>query len=212
MQVNSSTERRILFSVWSPFNTDDPKQIPADKKIILLKKGKGIHAGEFGNEGSGGQSYLKYNWKAGNTYKFLIHGQPVENNYTNYMAYFFAPELHKWMLIAGFSRPSTHTYLTGLHSFLENFEPATGYITRKAFYQNQWTKNKDEEWKPVIEATFTGDATAKKQYRLDYSGGEENGRFFLRNCGFFDDNTLLGTKLEHAALLKPPVVKFSRLE
>ena len=64
MQVNSPTERHILFSVWSPFQTDDPASIPEDKKIILLKKGANVHAGEFGNEGSGGQSYLNYNWKA----------------------------------------------------------------------------------------------------------------------------------------------------
>ncbi len=56
IQVNSPTERRILFSVWSPYKTDDPKEIPDDKKIILLKKGKGVHTGEFGNEGSGGQA------------------------------------------------------------------------------------------------------------------------------------------------------------
>jgi len=30
MQVNSATERRVLFSVWSPFVTDDPKEIPVD--------------------------------------------------------------------------------------------------------------------------------------------------------------------------------------
>ncbi len=64
MQVNSETERRILFSVWSPFTTDNPAAIPQDQKILLLKKGDGVYTGEFGNEGSGGQSYLKYNWKA----------------------------------------------------------------------------------------------------------------------------------------------------
>jgi hypothetical protein len=60
----------------------------------LLKKGKDVHTGEFGNEGSGGQSYLKYNWKAGNTYRFLLKGEPVANNYTNYTAYFFATEIN----------------------------------------------------------------------------------------------------------------------
>jgi len=30
MQVNSETERRIIFSVWSPFKTDNPKEIPED--------------------------------------------------------------------------------------------------------------------------------------------------------------------------------------
>lgn len=212
IQVNSPTERRILFSVWSPFNTDDPKQIPDDKKIKMLKKGKDVHTGEFGNEGSGGQSYLKYNWKAGNTYKFLLRGQPTGDNHTVYTAYFFAPELNKWMLIASFSRPATNTWLTRLHSFLENFDPATGHISRKAFYHNQWTKDKNGNWKAISRATFTGDATANKAYRLDYGGGEDNGRFFLRNCGFFNDNTVLKTKFEHTAATTAPVINFSSLD
>src|SRR5690606_23783892 len=91
-QVNSESERRILFSVWSPFSTDDPNSIPDDEKIILNKKGPEVHTGEFGNEGSGGQSYLKYNWKAGNTYKFLLKGQPDGNGKTDYTAWFYAPE------------------------------------------------------------------------------------------------------------------------
>lgn len=212
IQVNSATERRILFSVWSPFNTDDPSKIPADKKILLLKKGKDVHTGEFGNEGSGGQSYLKYNWKAGNTYRFLLKGEPVANNYTNYTAYFFAPELNKWMLIASFSRPATHTYLRKLHSFLENFDPATGYITRKAFYQNQWTRDSVGVWKPINKATFTGDLTAQKKYRMDYSGGADGNRFYLRNDGFFNDSTVLKTKFLIDVMGKAPVIDFGSLE
>lgn len=88
MQVNSATERRILFSVWSPYSTDDPKSIPADMQIKLLKKGEGVYTGEFGNEGSGGQSFLQYNWQAGTTYKFLLHGLPDGNGSTVYTAYF----------------------------------------------------------------------------------------------------------------------------
>ena len=36
MQVNSLSERRILFSVWSPYKTDNPGDIPEDQKIKLL--------------------------------------------------------------------------------------------------------------------------------------------------------------------------------
>ncbi|MBL7764248.1 MAG: DUF3472 domain-containing protein [Chitinophagaceae bacterium] len=212
IQVNSPTERRILFSVWSPFNTDDPKEIPADKKILMLKKGKGVHTGEFGNEGSGGQSYLKYNWKAGETYKFLLRAEPVGNNYTNYTAYFYAVEEKQWLLIACFSRPATHTYLTHLHSFLENFDPLTGYISRKAWYHNQWVKTKAGEWKAITKMLFTGDATAGKGYRLDYAGGAEGDKFYLRNCGFFNDNTVLKTKFSHTTPAKMPEINFSDLQ
>ncbi|HEV9037663.1 MAG TPA: DUF3472 domain-containing protein, partial [Puia sp.] len=79
MQVNSATERRILFSVWSPFTTDNPSAIPDSLKVRLVKKGQDVHTGSFGNEGSGGQSYLVYPWVAGRTYRFLLRAQPLSS-------------------------------------------------------------------------------------------------------------------------------------
>ncbi|WP_254413015.1 DUF3472 domain-containing protein [Dyadobacter diqingensis] len=191
MQVNSPTERRILFSVWSPFHTDDPKSIPKDKQIMMLKKGADVHTGEFGNEGSGGQSYLKYNWKAGNTYKFLLQGKPSGDSTTTYTAYFFAPEEGQWKLIASFKRPKTHTYLKKFHSFLENFIPETGDKGRMVYFGNQWVGNTAGKWTELNQAKFTADATARKGYRLDYAGGRENNYFFLKNCGFFNELTTI---------------------
>ena len=201
-----------MFSVWSPFQTDDPSKIPADKKIILLKKGKDVVTREFGNEGSGGQSFLRYNWKAGETYKFLLKGEPVKNNYTNYTAWFYSPTEQQWRLIASFSRPATNTYLTRLHSFLENFIPETGNITRQAYYQNQWVRTKGGEWKPITNAKFTYDNTAKQGYRLDYSGGAENGKFYLRNCGFFNEHTPYQSVFSRPANTLLPKIDMAKLE
>lgn len=212
MQVNSNTERRILFSVWSPFETDDPASIPADKKIILVQKGEGVYSGEFGNEGAGGQSFLKYNWKACNTYKFLLRVKPVENNYTNYTAYFYATDIKKWLLIASFNRPATHTYLTRLHSFLENFEPVTGNITRKAFYHNQWIRTSTGKWRSIKQAVFTADATAKKGFRLDYQGGVAENKFYLHNAGFFNQRTPIKSRFAVKPLANPPIINFKSLE
>lgn len=212
MQVNSESERRILFSVWSPFHTDDPSVIPADKRIILKKKGGGVNTGEFGNEGSGGQSYLIFPWKAGATYRFLLHAQPDHEGHTIFTAYFFAPEVHRWKLIASFSRPSTQTYLTRLHSFLENFEPSTGHITRKAFYGNQWLKSSKGDWRPITEMSVTADATALKGYRLDFKGGTEDSLFFLQNCGFFNDQTTLRTRFTRRNGSAPPTIDLSEVE
>ncbi|HUS01844.1 MAG TPA: DUF3472 domain-containing protein [Chitinophagaceae bacterium] len=212
MQVNSSAERRILFSVWSPFTTDNPKEIPQDKKIILLKKGKDVYTGEFGNEGSGGQSYLKYSWKAGEICKFLLKGKPSENNFTTYTAYFYDNQNKQWLLIASFNRPSTQSYLKKLHSFLENFNPETGWLQRKSFYGNQWVRTKSAEWKPLNKMQLTGDATANKGYRLDYDGGQENGKFYLRNCGFFNDSAKLKSVFSVIAPKKIPQIDLSVLE
>jgi hypothetical protein len=211
MQVNSPTERHILFSVWSPFKTDDPKSIPDDQKIIMLKKGEKVNTGEFGSEGSGGQSYLNHMWHAGQTYKFLVHAKPDGRGRTEYTAYFFAPELNKWQLIASFSRPKTNTYLKHLHSFLENFDPEQGTKTREVLFNNQWICDSNGNWTELTKARFTGDNTAVKGYRMDYAGGLEGNSFFLKNCGFFNHYTPRNIYFNRSAGGKKPDIDLSKL-
>jgi hypothetical protein len=212
MQVNSLTERHILFSVWSPFKTDDSKSIPEDQKIIMLKKGDNVHTGEFGNEGSGGQSYMNYLWKAGNTYRFLVHAEPDGKDRTEYTAYFYAPETGKWQLIASFSRPKTNTYLKHLHSFLENFEPEEGIYTREVHFNNEWICDSTGKWTELTKARFTGDNTAVKGYRMDYAGGTQGDHFYLKNCGFFNNYTPRNIFFERPASNKKPDVDLNTIE
>lgn len=211
IQVISETERRILFSVWSPFDTQDPKEIPDDHKIILLGKGDGVTTGEFGNEGSGGQSYKVYNWKADTTYKFLLKGVPAENNSTDYTAYFYTPEDNTWNLIASFRRPQGSRHLERLYSFLENFVPATGNTSRKANYNNQWIYTTDNEWIELTKAKFTADATARKESRMDYAGGVNGNQFFMKNCGFFNNTTPINTEFTRTSNGVAPNIDFSQL-
>ena len=211
MQVNSPTERRILFSVWSPFTTDNPNEIPENQKIKLLKKGEDVYTGEFGNEGSGGQSFLKFNWKVGTTYKFLLKGQPTAKGETDFTAWFFAPEVNDWKLIASFRRPETNTYLTRLYSFLENFYTETGDVERRGLYSNQWAYSTKNEWVELTKIKFTADATARKESRMDYAGGLENGVFFLKNCGFFSETTPIDSYYERPATGIPPAIDFGKL-
>ena len=192
MQVNSATERRILFSVWSPFTTDNPQSIPDSMRVKLIKKGIQTHIGEFGNEGSGGQSYMIYPWVAGKTYAFLLSAEPdAIHKSTIFTAYFKDINLNKWYLIASFNRPQTVTGLTNLYSFVENFIPEQGDKTRMAFFNNQWIGDQNNNWQELTKATFTGDATAKMNYRKDYAGGLNTGAFYLKNGGFFDKFTIL---------------------
>ncbi len=211
IQVNSPTERRILFSVWSPYKTDNPQEIPADYRIQLLKKGRGVITRQFGNEGSGGQSFKRYRWKADTRYRFLIKGEPAGNNFTDFTAYFFAPEIGRWELIASFRRPKTNTYLKGLYSFLENFRPETGGLDRKVLFANQWVGDVNGNWFEVTQAKFTADATARKDARLDYTGGVEEGNFYLKNCGFFNGNTDLDIYFKRKALGNKPRINFGAL-
>lgn len=193
IQVNSETERRVLFSVWSPFSTDDPKQIPEDQKIAMLARGKEVHTGEFGNEGSGGQSYLVYPWKAGRTYRFLTEVRPDGQGSTIYTSWFGDRDANEWRLIASFRRPQTDTHLRGFHSFLESFSPEFGYVGRRANYGNVWVRDVDGEWHECVTARFSVDATGDGRHRLDFTGGSEGSQFFLQNCGFFHEPGKPGT-------------------
>jgi hypothetical protein len=212
MQVNSDTERRVLFSVWSPFNTQDPKSIPDSMKIKLVKKGAEVHSNDFGNEGSGGQSYMHFSWKAGNTYGFLLGAEPdTLKGLTKFTAYFKDVKTDKWYLVASFSRPKTVKYLTSLYSFLENFEPQNGDQTRLAFYNNQWVGDSHGIWHEITVVTYTGDATANANYRKDYGAGVNNEGFYLKNGGFFDQYAPLKQKFERKANGQKPAIDINRL-
>lgn len=211
IQVNSETERRILFSIWSPFKTDDPKSIPDDQKIKLVKKGEGVTSGEFGNEGSGGQSYKVFNWKAETRYGFLTRVKPNGDNTTDYTSYFFDPETNEWHLIASFRRPITDTYVTRPYSFLENFIPNTGVLARQGGFYNQWMRDSKGQWYEITKAKFSADATARKDARLDYSGGTKNDGFYLMNCGFTNDHTTIGALLSRTKLNVIPNINFENL-
>ena len=199
IQVNSPKERRVLFSVWSPFKTDNPRDIPEDQRIVALARGPKVHIGEFGNEGSGGQSYLVYRWKVGKTYRFLTRVQPDGQGNTIYTSWFGDKQASEWRLIASFRRPKTDTHLRGFHSFLESFSPAYGYIGRRAFYGGVRVCDVSGKWHECTQARFSVDATGGGRHRLDFSGGADGDRFFLRNCGFFSETGRPGEKFSRTA-------------
>ena len=121
-------ERWVLFSVWD-----------ADSgKTTLVKKGPEVVSNEFGGEGTGGQSYLVYPWKAGTTYPFITRVRPDGQGNTLYSSWFYAVEQGQWRFIATWKRPATNTWLTGAHSFCENFIDTNGFAGRKMLMGQQW--------------------------------------------------------------------------
>ncbi|SDD20390.1 protein of unknown function [Mucilaginibacter pineti] len=212
MQVNSPTTRHVLFSVWSPFDTQDPKSIPDSMRIKMLKKGENVHAGEFGNEGSGGQSYMNYPWKAGSTYAFLLGAESDSaTNTTIFTAYFKDVAAGKWYLVASFKRPQKATYLTSLYSFVENFEPDNGDKIRRAYFDNQWISTTNGDWLELTQILYTADATAKANYRKDYAGGLKDGKFYLENGGFFDAFVPYNTPFSRQPGGHKPVINLNEL-
>lgn len=205
MQVNSPTERRIIFSVWdSGSEAVDRGKVGDNDRVKLLAKGRGVDAGDFGNEGTGGHSHLVYNWKTGEKQRFLVTARPVDGTFTIYSGYWFHPEHKKWMLISSWKAPKDGQYLHGLYSFVEDFNGENGLLNRRALYGNQWVHTADGQWREQTTATFSHDPTGKAD-RLDRFMGIEDGQFFLSTGGFGPGYTKFGELFTRPPENKVPV-------
>ena len=207
MQVNSATERRIIFSVWDAADgttAKDRSTVAADNYTKLEGKGDGVVADIFGNEGTGGHSHLVYDWKTGSTQRFFVAAR-VDGATTVYSGFWYHPDKKAWQLIASFRAAKDGKGLRRLYSFSENFGGNNGHLRRKALYGNQWIRLDDGTWQELTVATFSHDATGKAN-RLDRFMGVENGAFFLSHGGFVSGFTEMGTPFNRPSRGKPPVI------
>jgi len=209
MQVNSKTERRVIFSVWDSGNEAiDRKKVQKDDLVQLVRKGDDVHASGFGNEGTGGHSHLVHDWQLGDTVRFLVRAQP-DGKHTTYTGWFShlrkgADAAEPWQLVASFRAPKDGRFLHGLYSFSENFSGANGDAHRECRYGNVWLRTKDGEWLASNAARFTHDGHGNR-HRLDRRGGVADGRFLLRHGDFATRPMPRGTRLSvDAGAGRPP--------
>jgi hypothetical protein len=204
MQVNSPTERRIIFSVWDSGNEGvDRNKVAVEDRVTLVAKGEGVYSGDFGNEGTGGHSHLKYPWRTGETQRFLVTAKPVDDTHTIYSGFYYHPDKQKWMLISSWKAPKDGGWLRGLHSFSENFGGSNGHLRRKALYGNQWIRTDAGEWLELVRARFSHDATGRAD-RRDRFMGVESGQFFLSHGGFVPGFTEYGKEFSRPATGRSP--------
>jgi len=208
IQVNSAKERRVIFSVWDAGKEAmDRSKVAEENKVKLMGNGMDVIATDFGNEGTGGHSHLVYNWKTGETYKFLVTALPDSATKTTvYTGYFFMPDVRKWKLIAAFQAPSDGGYLHHLYSFVENFQGINGQLLRKGFYGNQWIKDENGKWNELTTSTFSYDATGKAADRTDYGAGTEGTKNYLWNGGFQPANAKYADTFSRVANAQVPVI------
>jgi hypothetical protein len=208
MQVNSPTERRIIFSVWdSGGEALDRKKVDDKDRVTLVARGEGVYTGDFGNEGTGGHSHLKFPWKTGEPQRFVVTAQPTNGTFTVYSGYWLRPDTKQWMLISSWRAPKEGGWLHGLYSCSENFGGSNGHLRRKALYSNQWLRADDGRWIELTNASFSYDATGKAD-RLDRFMGIENGMFFLSHGGFIPGSTKYSEPFSRPAVGKPPVIEW----
>lgn len=215
LQVNAPDRRTILFSVWSPFKTDNPADVPEELKVKCIRAGRDAKVGEFGNEGSGGQVFYTFPWEAGKTYGFLTRIRPNGDKTTDYTAYFCDVEKQRWYLVAAFRRPKTDAWCSGAYSFVENFRPEFGHKVRTARYSNTWVWDNKGKYYNLDNLCVTTDDLGKKGGRIDYTASltQDKKSVVLKMGGFFEGGFEGKQEFERVpAALKPPMINFSALQ
>lgn len=130
MGIQDRYPKWVLFSIWDKTSTDDNPNASPDDLVKVLAKGEGVTVERFGGEGTGGKSYLAYDWKVGDKYQLMVNVQPdaQESDKAVFTGWFRIPELNVWRLMASFQvRPqAVSKKLESIYSFLEDWS-GNGY-------------------------------------------------------------------------------------
>ena len=189
IQQKADDRKVVLFSVWDPGKQNDPNIVPEDRKVQVLGQGEGVEVKRFGGEGTGGQSFYDFDWKVGETYRFVVAAR-LDGERTVFTGYFYLPEEDRWQQMATFSTLGDGKLLRGYYSFVEDFRrnrESTKHL-RKASFGNAWVKTTDGKWQSLNEARFTADGN--KAVNID--AGTVDNQFYLATGG---DITNQGTEL-----------------
>lgn len=179
-ELGPGQNKVILFSVWDPGAQNDQGSVPADRRVETLYHADDVLVRRFGGEGTGGQSFFNYDWKIGQTYKFMVQAA-VEGDKTSFAAWFFLNETGVWKHLATFRTITGGAPLSGFYSFIEDFrrDGKSLHERRAARFGNGWARGTDGVWTPLTEARFTADATPVDN--ID-AGVRDNG-FYLATGG-----------------------------
>ena len=102
IQELGNGKKVVIFSIWEPGDQNDPKKVDESKRVKLVAKGSSTRVGRFGNEGTGGQSFLDIDWKPGVAYRFLVVAK-LNGDRTEYAGYFAPADAKTWTHVATFS-------------------------------------------------------------------------------------------------------------
>ncbi|HUT93006.1 MAG TPA: DUF3472 domain-containing protein [Thermoguttaceae bacterium] len=197
----------VIFSVWDPTKGDDPNAVAKEHRVDVLYKADDVIARRFGGEGTGGQSFFHYDWKIGETCRFLVKAAVSEEK-TAYAAYFFLSESETWKHLVTFRTFAGGDRLQGLYSFIEDFrrDGKSANEVRRAVFGNGWVYGAGGRWEPLVKARFTASgATWEAKETID--AGVLQDRFFLQTGGDTKTTTPLGTMMErHTGDRAPPQI------
>ena len=194
IQELSRGRKVVIFSVWDPTKGDEAAKVPLEQRVEVLHNDPEVEVKRFGGEGTGGQSFFKYDWKIGETCRFLVRVK-VEGEKSAYAGYFYVPQTKSWKHLVTFRTRTGGDRLKGLYSFVEDFRRDTKSATevRRASFSNGWVMSNG--WKPLATARFTA-SSSTWEAKETIDAGVADGRFYLQTGGDTRTTTKLNGKLE----------------
>ena len=171
IQQLDAKRKVVIFSVWDPGDQNDPNQVAEDQRVKLVHQGEGVRIGRFGNEGTGGQSFLDFAWKLGQKYRFAVTARVVGDR-TEFAGHFYLPDEQKWQHMVTFSTLAKGRRLRGYYSFIEDFRRNKISATepRRAHFGDGWIYTTTGKWQPLARAQFTADSNPATNINAEIDG------------------------------------------
>ncbi len=199
LQELADGRKLVIFSVWDPGAQDNPTQVDESRRVRLIQKADNVRVGRFGGEGTGGQSFLDHDWSTGRTYRFLVKARVVDDERTEFAAYFQAPDDAEWTHMVTFSTLAEGQALGGFYAFIEDFRRNRVSATqaRDARFGHASVCDPVGLWHPIPAARFTADSNPA----TNIDAGTRDGLFFLATGGATQNDH---AKLRERIILDPP--------
>ncbi|HZL34397.1 MAG TPA: DUF3472 domain-containing protein [Tepidisphaeraceae bacterium] len=195
IQEQGNGRKIVIFSVWDAAKGNDAKAVPGEQRVEVLFKADDVRAGRFGGEGTGGQSFFNYDWKTGQTCRFLVTAE-VTGKKTAFAGYFYLPDKKTWKHLVTFRTITGGKHLKGLYSFIEDFrrDGKSATEVRLATFANGWVREIKGAWRPLTTARFSA-SNSGFEAKETIDAGVADGGFYLQTGGDTQTHNPLKTLL-----------------
>lgn len=155
----------VIFSVWDPVDHgNNPEDVPENERTGIVKANAKAEVSRFGGEGTGGKSMLRYQWEIGESMKFLVVLNPLNEQFKEVSGYFFNNKSNTWEFISRWKTHRSKNEISQATSFVEDFRRNYESIKyeRSAEFGPYYVLDESGNWKLSKKVTFCADQTPSK--------------------------------------------------
>ena len=203
LQEQGGGKKVAIFSVWDAELLNEKPEHRHLRQAKVVWHDKDVRTGRFGGEGTGYQSFFDFDWKLGETYKFIVTAEP-HGDWTWYSGYLYQKgtslmDSGNWKKLVVMATINPSGTLRGCHSFVEDFRRDFDSFNqiRRAQYSNMWAYAADNQWHASSRAYFTVDGNPNR----NIDAGAVPGGFFMVSGAGTKNQTV---KVWSAAVLEKP--------